>query len=392
MKKGVVSIGDLCDFIHGVTFDSSEVKNNKVSGYIPILRAGNISNTLDTQNDLVWVPAHKVSQAQYLQINDIAICMASGSPEVLGKTASVKQEFKGSVGAFCGIIRVRNADPAFITYFFKSTEFMKWRDKQRRGVNIQNLRPTEIQEIQIPLPPIPEQQRIAAILQKADRIRSMRRYARQLSDGYLQSVFLEMFGDPVTNPMGWKISESKMIISNIRYGTGSPPPYIEKGIPFIRATNVKNGTIQKEGMVFISDKEAKKISKCRLNSGDLILVRSGINSGDCALIPSTYQDAYAAYDLIIEMPYPYNYYFNFYINSNYGKNIISKLSRRAGQPHINSDQVKSIQIPLPPELLINEFVEVIKTNKKVNYLQIESERQSEMLFKLLLHNAFQREL
>jgi type I restriction enzyme S subunit len=392
MNYEIVGIGEICDFVRGVTFDGNEVLSEKLDGYVPILRAGNISDTLEIQNDLVWVPSKRVSKEQYLQNYDIAICMASGSPAVLGKTAQVTQKFIGSVGAFCGIIRVKKADPSFIGYYFKSSAFMKWRDRQARGINIQNLRPTEVQEIQIPLPSLPEQQRIAAILQKADRLRRLRRYARQLSDGYLQSVFLEMFGNPVSNPKGWEIIESEKIISNIRYGTGSPPIYVEKGIPFIRATNVKNGTILTDGLVYISENEAIKIFKCKLNKGDLLLVRSGVNSGDCALIPSSYQGAYAAYDLIIEMAYPYNYYFNFIINSDYGKNIISTLSRRAGQPHINSDQVKSIPLPLPSKALIGEFAKLIQENEKLKAQQIESVRQTEMLFQSFLHQAFQGEL
>ncbi len=58
--------------------------------------------------------------------------------------------------------------------------------------------------ISIQWPPLPEQQRIAAILERADRLRRLRRYALELSEGYLQAVFVEMFGDPVRNPKGWK--------------------------------------------------------------------------------------------------------------------------------------------------------------------------------------------
>ena len=58
--------------------------------------------------------------------------------------------------------------------------------------------------LKVPLPPLPEQQRIAAILERADRLRRLRRYALELSEGYLQAVFVEMFGDPVRNPKEWK--------------------------------------------------------------------------------------------------------------------------------------------------------------------------------------------
>lgn len=107
--------------------------------------------------------------------------------------------------------------------------------------NPPSIRKTTIEGWEIPLPLLDEQKRIAAILSKADRLRRLCRYARELSDGYLQSVFLEVFGDPVSNPRGWEVKETGTQINSIRYGTGSPPPYQKDGIPFIRATNIKKG-------------------------------------------------------------------------------------------------------------------------------------------------------
>jgi type I restriction enzyme S subunit len=53
-----------------------------------------------------------------------------------------------------------------------------------------------------------------------------------------------MFGDSMKNPKGWEIKNMGTEITDIRYGTGSPPEYQEEGIPFIRATNIKKGTAQ----------------------------------------------------------------------------------------------------------------------------------------------------
>ena len=64
---------------------------------------------------------------------------------------------------------------------------------------------SKFEELQIPLPPLEEQKRIAAILDKADAIRRKRQQAIQLADDFLRSVFLDMFGDPVTNPKGWEV-------------------------------------------------------------------------------------------------------------------------------------------------------------------------------------------
>ncbi len=89
----------------------------------------------------------------------------------------------------------------FLWAILLSPTFVSWASSQTSGANLPRLDPKLLAEYEIPLPPLPQQQRIAAILQKADRLRRLRRYARQLSDTYLQSVFLEMFGDCIDLPI-----------------------------------------------------------------------------------------------------------------------------------------------------------------------------------------------
>src|SRR5437868_751264 len=134
-------LGQLCDFIRGVTFDKAHVSVDHRAGYLPILRAGNISGELDTRSDLVWVPSRNVADEQKLRRNDIAICMSSGSSEVVGKTARLRKEYIGSVGSFCGIIRPKAPDVGtWVAYYFQSDSFRRHRDAIARGANIQNLR------------------------------------------------------------------------------------------------------------------------------------------------------------------------------------------------------------------------------------------------------------
>jgi type I restriction enzyme S subunit len=92
------------------------------------------------------------------------------------------------------------------------------------------------------------------------------------------------------------------------------------------------------------------------------------------------------------IPHPQNYYYNFIINSDYGKSIIRPLSRRAGQPHINADQVKSLRFPVPPTPLQEEFARIVHQFKRLRAQQREAQRQAEHLFQTLLHRAFRGEL
>jgi type I restriction enzyme S subunit len=295
-------------------------------------------------------------------------------------------------GVYAFRVNRETINPKYLVYLSNTAAYRTHIRSLAVGSTQIHVRTPVFTSLFIPLPSLKEQEQITAILEKADRLRRQRRYALQLSESFLRSVFLKMFGDPVTNPMGWKIEEMGSHISSIRYGTGSPPVYQEKGIPFIRATNIKKGTVQAEGLAYISKSDAGKIAKCKVKEGDLIIVRSGVNTGDCGLIPSKYSGAYAAYDLIVEVPFPGNYFYNFIINSEYGKSVIGPLTRRAGQPHLNAEQVQALRLPSPPISLQKEFAAMAKRVERLHTQQREAERQAEHLFQTLLHRAFRGEL
>jgi type I restriction enzyme S subunit len=247
-------------------------------------------------------------------------------------------------------------------------------------------------QIIVPIPPLPEQRRIAEILDKADALRAKRRAALDKLDSLAQSIFLDMFGDPATNPKGWRVGRLEDEITSVRYGTGSPPPYVDDGIPFIRATNIKAGTISSKDLKRISPDEAARIEKCRVHADNLIIVRSGVNTGDCAIVPSEYDGAYAAFDLIIELPKANAVFYNFLINSPYGKAHLEPLTRRAAQAHLNAEQVRSLRFISPDEASKQRFAILVGSINKQKVRGDENLRQLGALFSALQHSAFRGEL
>ena len=98
-------------------------------------------------------------------------------------------------------------DRKYLAYYLRSKSFLSWVSNQTAGAKMPRVSIEVIlghHEL-IPLPPLPEQKRIAAILDKADQLRQKRQQAITLADDFLRSVFLDMFGDPVTNPKGWEV-------------------------------------------------------------------------------------------------------------------------------------------------------------------------------------------
>lgn len=162
-----VRLGEAIDIIRGVSFDKSEVRQNADSGYLPILRAGNIQDRLMVQHDLVWVPFARVSATQRMKVGDIAIAISSGSSALVGKTAILEADWDGSVGAFCAILRAKgDVSPRYLAQWFRGPAFQAWREKKTRGANIQNLQISDLATLELPLPPLDVQERLADATQQ----------------------------------------------------------------------------------------------------------------------------------------------------------------------------------------------------------------------------------
>ena len=143
----------------------------------------------------------------------------------------------------------------------------------RRRVSRKNL-----SKVEIPLPSLAEQKRIAGILDGADALRVKRREALTQLDTLLQSTFLDMFGDPVTNPMGWP--EVALGAHTSKIGSGATPlggeaAYKEDGIALIRSMNVRDGHFSQHGLAFIDDQQAARLDGVVVEPDDVLLNITG---------------------------------------------------------------------------------------------------------------------
>ena len=314
-----------------------------------------------------------------------------------GKVSFIDNDFpfpESAVNEHVFIVRTNKhlLDPQFAFYYLYSSIGKLQILTDFRGSAQGGISRGFVDKVHLPLPPLSIQKQIAEILEKVDTAKQKRQEANKLTVEFLQSVFIEMFGDPVKNPKRWTVKKFGDIFSSIRYGTGSPPAYVERGIPFIRATNIKNNTIVRKDLVFITREEATKIKKCELKEGNLIVVRSGVNTGDAAVVSKEFDGTYAAYDLIIELEITQSVFYSFLINSKYGKAIIEPLSRRAGQPHLNAEQLKEIEFYFPPLSLQQLFIEIVSKTEALKEKQKQSELELENLFQGLMQRAFKGEL
>ncbi len=249
--------------------------------------------------------------------------------------------------------------------------------------------------LQIPLPPLPEQRRIAEILDKADALRAKRRAALAQLDTLAQSIFLDMFGDPATNPKGWPICGIKDLIESASYGT-SEKSEVTGEFPVLRMNNItRTGEIDLTDLKYMDLKESE-YKRYLVRAGDVLFNRT--NSADLVGKSAIYRGAqlmaYAGYLIRLRVNRENDpEYLAAFLNTRYAKRLLRGMCKSIiGMANINAAEVQGIKIPRPATSVQREF------SRRVSAIQerLAAHRSSlaalDSLFASLQHRAFRGEL
>lgn len=191
----VVKIGDIATQVRGVTFSKQDAQTDPTPTNVAIIRGGNIQSDQLEMSNLVYVPTALVSDVQRVRPGDIIVVTSSGSLAGIGKTAAVTAPIDAAAGGFLRVIRPgTGVDSRYLAHFFRTPGYRQKVSSKAAGANINNLRVSHIADLEIPLPPLEEQQRIAAILDQADTLRAKRRQVLDHLDTLTHSIFRGLFG------------------------------------------------------------------------------------------------------------------------------------------------------------------------------------------------------
>jgi type I restriction enzyme S subunit len=282
---------------------------------------------------------------------------------------------------------------AYLAYYLRSDSFLSVANHYTTGAQLPRANVKQLLEHKLPLPPLSEQRRIVDLLDQADALRRKRAEADAKAARILPALFYQMFGDPATNPMGWPVVSSGTIFSEIRYGVGSPPPFAASGIPFLRAANIKPDGVNDKDLVYFAPSYAESIRRSHVRSGDIVVVRRGAYTGDCAVVPPRYDGAFVGYDLIC-VPGPETNPFWFAAAWNFPTiwPRIENLRSRAAQQGLNKQQIESFCLPRPTESLQDEFGNRVMELSTLRDKLTTSRNQLDGLYQTLLRRAFSGEL
>ena len=255
-------------------------------------------------------------------------------------------------------------------------------------------------QVEIPLPPLATQQKIAAILDAADELRQKDKTLVAKYDELTQALFLNMFGDPVTNPKGWEFKVLNDIINqkpdngffakNNLYSTeGMPIVWLSDFIDrlYIKTTGLKR--------VLTTQRDEKYI----LKYGDALFCRSSLTVegiGKCAIVPIETNEAIIFECHIIRLRFNLKVispeFFRFLTNTKYFRGEVMKNAKTSTMTTISQEGISNIKIPLPNLKLQNQFAERVKAIEEQKSIAQASAIKSEELFNSLLQKAFNGEL
>lgn len=263
------------------------------------------------------------------------------------------------------------------------------------GGSLLRARPAEVAKIKIPLPPLPEQRRIAAILDKADALRAKRREAIAKLDQLLQSVFLEIFGDPVTNSKGWPETDFLGDVADICSGITKGRRTTEKTreTPYLAVANVQDRHLKLGSVKTICATDAE-IERYRLAVNDLLLTEGGDPDklGRGALWDGSIRECIHqnhVFRVRITSPSFNPVFLNWLVGSARGKRYFLSVSKQTtGIASINMTQLKRFPLLAPPIALQTQFALAV-SKIEAHQRELEKARDSaEQLFQSLQQQAF----
>lgn len=294
------------------------------------------------------------------------------------------------------VFRSERINPEYLRQFLVGDPFHAQFINTVAGVggSLLRARPAYVAKIVIPLPPLPEQRRIADVLDRAEALRAKRRAALAELDELTQSIFLDMFGDPVTNPKGWpkhefdKVCETrlgKMLDQKQQTGLNRKP--------YLRNANVQWFRFDLSE-VFEMDFDSAAQKVFRLREGDLVICEGG-QPGRASIWRGELAECYYQKALHRARPRISS------ANVEYLVWLLWFLSNRGGLgdhvttatiSHLTGEKLKAMPIPLPPLALQHEFATRVAAVERVKAAQRASLAELDELFASLQQRAFRGEL
>lgn len=284
---------------------------------------------------------------------------------------------------------------SFLFHYLSQDRTIDHAASRASGANLPRISPAELLKFPVPLPPLDEQRRITAILDRSARYLSATSHYSKLISEFERQSFVKLFGRPLSWADRWPMAKVGDIVDSTQYGTS------EKSSTFGPTPVLRMGNLTVDGRLEISDLKymtlaEKNRSKHTVRRGDILFNRTNSPDlvGKTAVVRTDDEYAYAGYLIRIRVSEDADPEFvSGYLNSEYGKILLRSMCKSiVGQANINAKELRSISIAVPPRALQNKFAELVAKAEEVRGRIDERGRVLESLHASLRSRAFRGEL
>jgi len=378
--SNLLGLNEVSDFIMGQAPHSSTY-NESGEGQL-LIKVGDFGKLYPKPKTYTTAPI------SFSQLGDVIICVvgATSGKVNLGINASITR----SVAA----LRPKDKTDMKYLYYSLKGSYIKL-NRAATGSAQGILNKTSLSNFKIPLPPLDQQKKIAAILDAADAYKQKSKALIEKYDELTQSLFMDMFGNVKDNSHNFNIVSLNEICSKITDGEHGTVKRLNTGKLYLMARNIRDSYIDLKDVSYISDEDHQRIYKrCGAEEGDLLLVCVGATIGRMCITPEM-EDFSLARSVALLKPKKeiINSFFLYSVlNSNYLQEVIKRSGNSSAQAGLYTGKIKKLEIFLPPFSLQNQFADRVKAIEIQKAQAQASLVQAEDLFNSLLQKAFKGEL
>lgn len=343
---------------------------------------------------------HLPANDYLLNEGDLLLNRTSLKRQGVGKAALVPN-LPEPVYFDCSIIRIRpnklKVYPRYLLYALNGPAVRPQIMRGAKTATITTISQPDISSLRIPLPPLPEQRRIAAILDKADAIRRKRQEAIPLMEEFLRSAFLDMFGDPVTNSKDWPKGQLKELCDEVIDCPHATPQYAYTETPYacLRSSDIQNGYLDWSTTKYVDAAEyAKRIGRTIPVVGDIVYCREGARFGNAARILDNKKVCLGQRMMLFRPAagIATSEFLWAFLSCESTYHQAVRMVGGSASPHVNVGDIKRFSAVIPPLQAQQHFSKITRILDRSRQRGLESLLTFKSLFNSLVQHAFRGEL
>lgn len=352
MKQGweYKKLGEVCNITMGQSPDGKSINDNEGVEF-------HQGKTCFGERTLGVSCLFSNAPVKLAEANSVLLCVRApvGYPNITNRKICIGR-------GLCALYAKENIDNTFLFYSLlgKQSHF----EKNATGSTFKAISSKVISNTEIPLPPKSTQLSIVSELDKINELIRLKKEQLKDYDNLAQSIFYEMFGDPVENEKGWEVKKMKDVCTHIVDCPHSTPKKADTttNYPCIRTSELKGGTISWSTMQYLEkDEYEKRIARLKPETGDIIFGREG-TIGDAVILPSGYNFSLGQRTMLIRTDNEMiiNTFMHRTLMSEWIKHQIEYVNVSSTVAHVNIKDFKLFDVPLPPLPLQHLFAQRIE--------------------------------